>query len=124
VLVVSPACRGDFDSLVLSSQRIGFYVAPVAQLDKASICGTKNEHSVMGSHDETPRGKTLQFPGVSSKSRSHGESSKVMTGEQGATQSASQVQPADPDFAAVAAAWDRLPEVVRAGIVAMVRASS
>jgi hypothetical protein len=29
----------------------------------------------------------------------------------------------DPDLAAVVAAWDRLPEAVRAGIVAMVRAA-
>jgi hypothetical protein len=28
----------------------------------------------------------------------------------------------DPDLAAVIAAWDRLPEAVRAGIVAMVQA--
>jgi hypothetical protein len=34
------------------------------------------------------------------------------------------VLPADPDLAAVAAAWDRLPEAVRAGIVAMVKAAS
>jgi hypothetical protein len=30
----------------------------------------------------------------------------------------------DPDLAAVVAAWDRLPEAVRAGIVAMVKAAS
>jgi hypothetical protein len=30
----------------------------------------------------------------------------------------------DPDLAAVIDAWDRLPEAVRAGIVAMVRAAS
>jgi hypothetical protein len=30
----------------------------------------------------------------------------------------------DPDLAAVVAAWDRLPEAVKAGIVAMVRAAS
>jgi hypothetical protein len=29
----------------------------------------------------------------------------------------------DPDLAAVIDAWDRLPEAVRAGIVAMVRAA-
>jgi hypothetical protein len=32
--------------------------------------------------------------------------------------------PADPDLVTVVAAWDRLPEAVRAGIVAMVRAAS
>jgi hypothetical protein len=32
--------------------------------------------------------------------------------------------PADPDLAAVISAWDRLPEAVRAGIVAMVKAAS
>jgi hypothetical protein len=30
----------------------------------------------------------------------------------------------DPDLAAVIDAWDRLPEAVRAGIVAMVKAAS
>jgi hypothetical protein len=30
----------------------------------------------------------------------------------------------DPDLSAVVEAWDRLPEAVRAGIVAMVRAST
>jgi hypothetical protein len=32
--------------------------------------------------------------------------------------------PADPDLATVIGAWDRLPEAVRAGIVAMVKAAS
>ena len=32
--------------------------------------------------------------------------------------------PADPDLAAVVDAWDRLPEAVRAGIVAMVKAAA
>ena len=31
--------------------------------------------------------------------------------------------PSDPDLAAVVNAWDRLPEAVRAGIVAMVKAA-
>jgi hypothetical protein len=30
----------------------------------------------------------------------------------------------DPDLAAVVNAWDRLPEAVRAGILAMVKAAS
>ena len=32
--------------------------------------------------------------------------------------------PVDPDLASVVDAWDRLPEVVRAGIVAMVKAAT
>jgi hypothetical protein len=32
--------------------------------------------------------------------------------------------PTDPDLATVVNAWDRLPEAVRAGIVAMVRAAA
>jgi hypothetical protein len=32
--------------------------------------------------------------------------------------------PADPDLATVIETWDRLPEAVRAGIVAMVKAAS
>jgi hypothetical protein len=34
------------------------------------------------------------------------------------------VLPADPDLALVNAAWDRLPEAVKAGIVAMVKAAA
>jgi hypothetical protein len=34
------------------------------------------------------------------------------------------VRPADPDLAAVVAAWDRLPAAVKAGIVAMVQAAA
>jgi hypothetical protein len=34
------------------------------------------------------------------------------------------VLPADPDLATVVENWDRLPEAVRAGIVAMVKAVS
>jgi hypothetical protein len=34
------------------------------------------------------------------------------------------VLPDDPEFALVNAAWDRLPEAVKAGIVAMVRAAT
>jgi hypothetical protein len=33
------------------------------------------------------------------------------------------VNPVDPDLAAVIDAWDRLPEAVKAGIVAMVKAA-
>jgi hypothetical protein len=32
--------------------------------------------------------------------------------------------PADPDLATVVDAWNRLPEAVRAGIVAMVKAAA
>jgi hypothetical protein len=32
--------------------------------------------------------------------------------------------PTDPDLAAVVSAWDRLPSVARAGIVAMAKAAS
>jgi hypothetical protein len=45
-----------------------------------------------------------------------------------ATENATGVLPvalsADPDLAAVIGAWDRLPEAVRAGIVAMVKAAA
>ena len=43
--------------------------------------------------------------------------------DDGIRSSATGALPADPDLAAVVAAWDRLPEAVRAGIVAMVRAA-
>ena len=33
-------------------------------------------------------------------------------------------RPTDPELAAVVAAWDQLPEAVRAGIVAMVKAAA
>ncbi len=41
-----------------------------------------------------------------------------------ATENATGVLPADPELAAVIDAWDRLPEAVRAGILAMVRAAA
>jgi hypothetical protein len=40
-----------------------------------------------------------------------------------ATQNATHLLPADADLAIVIDAWDRLPEAIRPGIVAMVRAS-
>jgi hypothetical protein len=40
-----------------------------------------------------------------------------------ATKNATRALPDDPDLAAVVTAWPSLPEAVRAGIVAMVRAS-
>ena len=36
---------------------------------------------------------------------------------------ATHLLPADPDLAAVIDAWDRLPDAIRAGIVAMVKAA-
>jgi hypothetical protein len=41
-----------------------------------------------------------------------------------ATVGATGALPADPDLATVIDAWNRLPEAVRAGIVAMVKAAS
>ncbi len=41
-----------------------------------------------------------------------------------ATENATGLLPGDPDLATVIDAWDGLPEAVRAGIVAMVKASS
>ena len=41
----------------------------------------------------------------------------------GATENATRDLPDDPDLAAVVTAWSSLPEAVRAGIVAMVKAS-
>jgi hypothetical protein len=41
-----------------------------------------------------------------------------------ATQSATRSLPEDAELAAVVEAWDRLPEAIRAGIVAMVKAAS
>ena len=41
-----------------------------------------------------------------------------------ATQNATRLLPADADLAAVVAAWPTLPEPIRAGILAMVRAAS
>jgi hypothetical protein len=73
----------------------------------------------MNSHDETPKGKTLQFPGAASSRPRHDKTSKVTTGVGRATQSA----PSDPDLDVVVKAWDTLPTAVRAGILAMVKAS-
>ena len=41
-----------------------------------------------------------------------------------ATQNATRLLPEDSDLAAVIEAWDRLPEALKAGIVAMVKAAS
>jgi len=41
-----------------------------------------------------------------------------------ATQNATHLLPEDSDLAAVIETWDRLPEAIRAGIVAMVKAAS
>jgi hypothetical protein len=41
-----------------------------------------------------------------------------------ATQNATNLVPEDSDLAAVVDAWDRLPEAIKAGILAMVRASA
>jgi hypothetical protein len=79
-------------------------------------------------HDETPSGKTLQFPGATSKSRRHDKTPIVTARGSSATQSATQgapvTLPSDPAFAIVAKAWDRLPEAIRQGVLAMVKASS
>jgi hypothetical protein len=40
-----------------------------------------------------------------------------------ATKNATRALPGDPDLTAVVTAWPRLPEAVRAGIVAMIKAS-
>jgi len=41
-----------------------------------------------------------------------------------ATQNATRLLPEDSDLAAVVDAWHRLPEAIKAGIVAMVKAAS
>jgi hypothetical protein len=41
-----------------------------------------------------------------------------------ATENATRLLPADPDLAAVLAAWSRLPEAVRASILMLVKAAS
>jgi hypothetical protein len=74
-------------------------------------------------HDETPSGKTLQFPGATSKSRRHDKTPRVTARGSSATQSAPKKSPIDPDFAIVEEAWDRLPEAIRAGILAIIRSS-
>jgi hypothetical protein len=40
------------------------------------------------------------------------------------TQITTRMPPDDPDLAAVIDSWDRLPEAIRAGIVAMVKAAT
>jgi hypothetical protein len=75
-------------------------------------------------HDETPSGKTLQFPGATSKSRRHDKTPIVTARGSSATQGAPVTLPSDPAFAIVAKAWDRLPEAIRQGVLAMVKASS
>lgn len=83
------------------------------------------------SHDETSRAETACFPRVSatstqehtSRSSSRQETRQDTESHQTATKSATIETPREPGLAIVAEAWDRLPEAVRAGIVAMVKAS-
>ncbi|MGO8903887.1 MAG: hypothetical protein ACLQU5_36960 [Isosphaeraceae bacterium] len=46
-----------------------------------------------------------------------------MTRPQRATQGTTRLLPDNPDLAAVVAAWPSLPEAIKAGIVAMVKAA-
>ena len=48
---------------------------------------------------------------------------EALCGAVSAGQPAPKASPTDPDLAAVVAAWPTLPEALRAGIVAMVRAA-
>ncbi len=53
------------------------------------------------------------------------ESAETCEGQNtGGGQSGGNGAPADPRLAAIVAAWDRLPEAVRAGIAAMVEAAA
>jgi hypothetical protein len=47
----------------------------------------------------------------------------MLRATESATGALPEALPADPELAAVIDAWDRLPEAVRAGIVAMVQAA-
>jgi hypothetical protein len=51
-------------------------------------------------------------------------SDRVPSRPQTAAKTAAGLLPADPELAAVVAAWDRLPAAVKAGIVAMVQAAA
>jgi hypothetical protein len=75
--------------------------------------------------------ETLRSEGFSMRSRPDTSlsSSRTETNENDAgrppvtTEFTTRVVPDDPDFAIVAESWDRLPELIRQGIVAMVRAA-
>jgi hypothetical protein len=79
--------------------------APVAQLDRASVFGT-------GEPPAQPRGKqaTCDSPAEPLCQR--------------LCQFAAEVAPTAPDLAALLTAWPNLPEALKAGIVAMARATA
>jgi hypothetical protein len=52
------------------------------------------------------------------------EAEPVTFGSASATENAPSLLPADPELASIIDAWETLPEAVRAGIVAMVKAAS
>jgi hypothetical protein len=91
--------------------------AGVAQLDRASVYGTdfpnpqgQQESSLTQSHagsDSAPDSAQVSKPAIS--------------GQQLPTPTAPAT---DPDLAAIASAWPSLPAALKAGIVAMVKASA
>jgi hypothetical protein len=82
-------------------------------------------------HGKTPRAETAYSKGVSaaskqehsSRSSSQDETPRDTKSHQTATKSATFSEPSDPELALVMDAWGRLPEAMRAGILAMVKAS-
>ena len=77
------------------------------------ICGSTRQESARA-HNAKDLGQSTLGP-----------SSRQFTAACGPVRpsTATRLLPADPDFAAVVNAWDRLPEAVRAGIVALVKAA-
>jgi len=63
----------------------------------------------------------MSFPGWSEFCRD--TTCRDLSRPQRATKSATRPLPDDPDLAAVVTAWPDLPEVIRAGIMAMIKAS-
>jgi hypothetical protein len=70
---------------------------------------------------ETP---ALQLPGQDSNQRKSNSDNGEGTHQDPLAHALPTSHGQDPDFALIVAAWDRLPEAVRAGIVAMVKAAS
>jgi hypothetical protein len=81
----------------------------------------------MSGHGETPSVKTPCFPRVASTStqeRSRQQETREDTRSLSrATENATFLLPSDPDLRRVVEAWERLPETIRAGILALVEAA-
>src|SRR5271157_2407523 len=115
------------------------HAAPVAQRIESRTSNPKvvgsnptGRASASTRHRETESGKIACFPMFpatpmqdgSGMRSGHGETPEDTKSLPTATENATAVLPTDPDLRRVVLAWDRLPEAIRRGILAMVGATA